>query len=75
MSKDLVNAAAHGEIGTVRQLLNSDAVDINARDERYGMTAIICAAAGNHSDIVSLLIDHGAELNTRDNESDGGFTG
>lgn len=49
-------AAGAGQLGVVRMLLNSDCVDINAKDKR-GWTALSHAAAAGHSRIVNLIAD------------------
>lgn len=57
----LEDAAACGDLSTVRLLLNSGA-DPNYRD-REGWSAIHWAAEEGHLDVVLLLLEHGANVN------------
>ena len=59
----LRNAAENGDIVTVRSLLNQG-VDVNSN--AYGRTALLWAAQNKHMDIVRLLIEKGANVNTKD---------
>jgi len=57
----LEEAAAYGDLSTVRLLLNSG-TDPNYRD-REGWPAIHWAAEEGHYEVVSLLLKHGANVN------------
>ncbi len=68
----LVNCARTGAVDAVQALLGGvTEVDVNARENKKGQTALMWAAAGSHSKIVKLLLDNGARL---DIASNGGFT-
>ena len=65
----LINAAAAGDTNKVLQILNSG-VNINAtfaRDESQlsGKTALMAAASGGHSDLVSALIKRGVTVDLK----------
>ena len=61
---DLIDAAENGDIRLVQELLDSR-VDVNFRDNRFGVTALIMA--WGYTEIVRLLLDSGADPNLRDN--------
>src|SRR5207247_7325284 len=45
--------------------------DLNARESKGGQSALMWAVAGRHTEIVKLLLDHGADVRAR---SKGDFT-
>ncbi|XP_072890761.1 G patch domain and ankyrin repeat-containing protein 1 [Hemitrygon akajei] len=55
----LLKSAQHGDLRTLRRLLEKGACDINFRDGFY-WTATMCAAHSGHSEAVSYLLDKGA---------------
>ena len=55
----LMAAARLGQTESVKRLLEHGA-DVNAREKRFGQTALMWAAG--HPDIVRLLVDHGADV-------------
>ncbi len=58
----LMGACNKGDVECVRQLLAVDGIDVNAVDED-GKTALMLAAAwAKDADVVSLLIEHGANV-------------
>jgi ankyrin repeat protein len=63
----LVEAIRLREIDRVRALLDEDGSLIQARDES-GATALHYAAFDGHREIVELLLDRGAEINSRDSQ-------
>ena len=65
----LIDAARLGDITTAQQLLNDTSIDINAKDEYYGYTALIWASVNGHKEIVELLLNHDADVNIRDKYS------
>ena len=65
----LIGASAYGNSAEVRRILESKRVDVNSSSE--GGPAIGVAAYYGHIEIVSLLIEHGADVNARDSN---GFT-
>ena len=56
----LMECARTGSIAAVRSLLTRGA-SVHATHARTGQTALMWAAAGTHTDIVKLLIEHGAQ--------------
>lgn len=62
----LIVAAANGNLGVVRVLLDHGAKTGTA--DRFGGTALHRAAAGNHVEVVKYLLDHGAEKRVEDQE-------
>jgi hypothetical protein len=57
-SRPLHYAARKGRISIVKELIEVKNAEINARDDD-GLTALRCARANDHSDIVSYLVSHG----------------
>ena len=53
-------AVARGDVGALRELLQSGA-DVDARD-RYGQTGLMRAAHAGHREVVAALVEHGADL-------------
>ena len=60
----LMFAAHHGHTETVRYLVGLKDVDVNHKDED-GFTAVLCAVRQNYSDVVEVLIDAGAGIETK----------
>lgn len=46
------------------KLLIAKGLDVNAKD-KYGRTALMCAARGGHAEIMRLLLDSGADVNAK----------
>jgi uncharacterized protein len=63
----LLRAAREGHGDTVRTLLASPDIDINATDER-GSTALIEAARFGHDEVVRALLAHGADAKAKNKE-------
>lgn len=63
----LMSAAAKGDIKTINSLLstNTNKIDIHYYDKN-GDNAIILAARNNNHNIVVALVDHGADINSTD---------
>ena len=61
----LTEAAGNKGFKGLIRLLN-EATEVKARDLQDGRTALIVASAAGHSDMVSLLLHRGADVNTRD---------
>ena len=59
-------AAADGDIKTIKSGLSSG-VDINSQDPKNGYTALHLASSNDHKDIVKLLVENAAEINTLNN--------
>jgi outer membrane protein assembly factor BamB len=62
--QELWDAAGRGDAATVRRLL-AEGADVNAKT-RYGATALFFAADKAHLDVVSLLLERGADPNVKD---------
>ena len=67
----LVEAAARGDLATVRKLLDAG-TPVEQRDAR-GRTPVLAATAGNHLALVQLLIERGANVNAQDDQRDSAF--
>ena len=70
MSSDgarLITAASDGDKRKVKEFLNKDKVDVNARDWDQ-LTALIGAASSGHLDVVKYLVDQGANVNAKDKD-------
>jgi ankyrin repeat protein len=68
----LVNCARTGAVDAVNAMLTSSSeIDVNARENKRGQTALMWAAVGGHAEIVRSLVDYGAKV---DMASNGGFT-
>jgi ankyrin repeat protein len=59
-----MTAARTGSRAAVKALLDRGA-DVNAREQWFGETALMWAAAENHPDVVQLLIEAGADVDAR----------
>jgi len=77
----LLRASRTGHADTVKSLLNSPGVNVNARDEN-GSTPLIEAARGGHDDVVESLLIARADVMAKDKQgktalmyaSEGGHT-
>ena len=63
-ASSFVEAAYHGRLSAVKQLLNAGA-DIDSRAPTSGMTALISAASRGHSQVVHYLLQAGADVNAK----------
>jgi ankyrin repeat protein len=63
----LLRAAREGKDDTVRALLSSPDVDVNATDDN-GSTALIEAARYGHDDVVMALLARGADVKAKDRD-------
>ena len=63
----LIDAAGNGHTETVRYLVGLPEVDVN-HCNRYNDTALHCAARELHPEVVQVLIDAGADIDTRNND-------
>src|SRR5947207_4014133 len=73
MKKLIIKAAKSGNIAAARQLLEADRLLVEARDSD-GSTPLHCAAWKGHSEVVALLLDHGADVNARNHNDHWGDT-
>jgi ankyrin repeat protein len=61
-----VENAGYGS--TQRGTIQRNRADVNAREQRYGDTALMWAAVAGHVDVVRLLIEAGADVRAVDDE-------
>jgi ankyrin repeat protein len=59
---------APGYGSTERRAVHRNRADVNAREQRYGDTALMWAAVAGHVDVVRLLIEAGADVRAVDDE-------
>ena len=64
-SVDIHQAAEAGNITVVKYHLDAGA-DVNAKDDKFGLTPLHYAAFNDHKEIAELLIGGGAEVNAND---------
>lgn len=64
-NKTFVNAAAYGDINTIKALLAMGKIDVDFQDE-LDRTALVWAAKNKRTEIVSILITAGADANIAD---------
>ena len=65
-ARELIGAAARGDLGTVRRLLAAGA-NVDARDAS-GRTAVTAAAGNEHPAVVRVLVDAGADVDLQDDD-------
>lgn len=68
-SKELFKAVTNGDISTVKALLDRGA-NVNAVEEKYGITPLHMAAYQGNMELVQLLLDRGANINAKDKEGE-----
>ena len=61
----LMTAARTGNVDTLRAILAAGGVDVDAKEDWYGETALIWAAGQGHTRAVQVLAEHGANVNAR----------
>lgn len=59
----LIEAASHGHPDICRWLVNEKRANVNAKEEDNGETALMYAALRGNSDIVTFLVEAGADVN------------
>ena len=62
----LHNAAFRGDITSVRDLLENQSVPVDRRTAYGSYTALVLAGYTEHTNIVALLLDKGADVNAQD---------
>ena len=60
-------AARFGQFAVVTELLHDTSVSVDAAETETGRTALHYAAESGHSNIITLLLEHGADINLVDN--------
>jgi ankyrin repeat protein len=73
LHKQIIKAAKAGDLATVRTLLENDASLVDARDSD-GSTPLHCAAWKGHANVVTLLLDNGADVNAKNTNDHWGDT-
>ncbi len=66
LNEKLVEASGKGNVGIVKTLIDKGA-DVNAKESKYGLTALILASCEGYTDTIKLLIENGADVNAKDN--------
>jgi ankyrin repeat protein len=72
-SKEILKAAKAGDTNKVRALLAIDAQLVNARDND-GSTPLHCATWKGHFEVVTVLLDAGADVNAQNQNGHWGTT-
>ena len=73
MEKDIIKAAKTGNATRIRELLKADASLIRARDTD-GSTPLHCAVWKGHDEIVTLLLESGADVTAHNENGHWGTT-
>ncbi|XP_046579025.1 ankyrin repeat domain-containing protein 50-like isoform X2 [Haliotis rubra] len=66
---DLRHASLVGDVDVVEQILSDKNEDVNCTGED-GRSPVMCAASQGHGDVVTLLVEEGADLSLVDNEGE-----
>jgi ankyrin repeat protein len=61
LSDELLRASSSGDADGIRTLIRAGH-DVNGRDRRYGLTALIAASSGGHLEAVRVLLAAGADV-------------
>ena len=72
-SKQIIKAAKAGDVLRIKELLATDTELINARD-KDGSTPLHCATWKGQQEVVSLLLEAGAEVNSHNSNDHWGTT-
>jgi len=72
-SKDMIKAAKAGNVERVKELLKADPKLVGARD-KDGSTPLHCGTWKGHLGVVSVLLDHGADVNAHNQNDHWGTT-
>lgn len=65
LSASLLECAARGDANQLTRLIKAKSCNVNASDES-GCSALQRAAADGHVEVVTLLLEHGADVNKQD---------
>jgi len=71
---ELHDAAERGDVNRVKQLLNAG-VDVNAKNNDYGSTALIVTSTVGHTEVVKILLEKGADVNSENKYGDTALMG
>jgi ankyrin repeat protein len=66
LAETFVDAARAGDLATMQKLL-ARGVDVNAKGDKYGGTALMAASLNSQTDAVRALLRKGANVNAKDN--------
>ncbi|KAG0213243.1 hypothetical protein BGX28_004816 [Mortierella sp. GBA30] len=69
MSHNIWLAASDGDLAAVKIYIEEKGVSINAQDE-FGYSALHAAASYGHKDLITFLLENGADVNIQDPEGD-----
>ncbi|KAH7056462.1 ankyrin repeat-containing domain protein [Linnemannia elongata] len=69
MSHNIWLAASDGDLAAVKAFINEKGVSINAQDE-FGYSALHAAASYGHKELITYLLENGADVNIQDPEGD-----
>ena len=64
--EQIIEAACSDDLATVRQLLQQNSDLVNAQDSNIHTTALHCSAHRGYYNIVKLLVESGADVNTKE---------
>ena len=67
LNKKLIRASKIGDLSTALKCVQ-DGASITYKDERYGLTAMLMAAKKGNVDIVTALLDKGADIEAKDSD-------
>ena len=65
MNNCFIGHCSNGHLDLVEMLMNKAGVDVNARDDMTDETALMGASQGGHVNIVSYLLEKGADVNAK----------
>lgn len=63
--RELIEAAANGDLTRIAMVLDNKTIDVNAGSEHDNQPALHVAARRGHNEAVSMLIEHGADVNAQ----------
>ncbi|KAK3834533.1 MAG: ankyrin repeat-containing domain protein [Linnemannia gamsii] len=69
MSHNIWLAASDGDLAAVKVFINEKGISINAQDE-FGYSALHAAASYGHKELITYLLENGADVNIQDPEGD-----
>ena len=67
LDRNLLDAAERGDLATVQDLVAQGADVANAKDDKFGSTALLWATANGRTATAEWLLSHGASITERNN--------